>query len=240
MLWIVLSAGVTGWLASSASRASFPTLSGPTGLVNTPTADVVRAGRSQAAILYDHRENGAEVDLLPALHYLRGGPRSEIGVGWMRFDESGPGESENGFVLHGKVRLLDPTALTPALSVGAVFSDVSDVGSSQTLYAAVSQSLTRPPVVGGTVYGHLTLGLERFDPDGGDSDSDLFGGIGLEYRNPLRLGEWSAFLDYQFENDLNGDDQLSLGARMQLVPGWTGQIGVGDDSEFFLGVTYTK
>jgi hypothetical protein len=193
------------------------------------------------ALLYDDQEEGEyrseyEGEALSVLHLLRGGPRFEIGAG---FDllALNPDNDEVGYFLHGKVRLRDPTPRTPALAVGAVFANTSGLGRSQTLYVAASQPLTRPPVGGGAVYGHLMFGWERAHPDGGESQSDLVGGIGLEYRHPLRQREWSVFLDYQFQNDLVRDDHLALGARMEFGRGMTGEIGIGDGQEFFLGVT---
>lgn len=113
-------------LVSAVPAVAAPSVNGPTGLINTPSADVLRPG--QISLGYYHLKDGGvgtfNTNLLPNL---------EIGVSGFRYDKE-----DNKNYLNAKFSVVPETVLTPGLAVGG-----EDIGnrSERSLYAVASKAL---------------------------------------------------------------------------------------------------
>lgn len=214
---------------------SFSTWEGPTGLYNTPTAELAPAEQSVVDLLYANYDD-LDLKVSPGLHYRWGAAKLEAGVGLLSLKD---GASESGFVLHGKFQFLPETQVTPAVAAGLHFWDLSDTGSLWRLYAAASKRLTVPATNGGALHGHLNLGYSSADWEAGPSEEDLVVALGVEYRQPLRQERClSVFADLELDNDVAGESSFAGGVRYQFSPQLGAQLGVGDDGLLFVGVNY--
>lgn len=103
-----------------------PSVNGSTGLINTPSADVLRPG--QISLGYYHLKDGG-VGILNT-NIAR---NLELGVSGVRYDSQ-----ENKNYLNAKFSLAPETVLTPGLAVGG--EDLSNE-KQRTLYAVASKTL---------------------------------------------------------------------------------------------------
>jgi len=234
-----LGVAITLALLGSPPARAYPTLEGPTGLLIMPTAGTVPAGLSEVELTYADFEDLTE---FPVLNYLYGGPKFEVGAGWLRWDPD-VGDTENGYNLHAKYAWLPETETAPGLSLGLSFQDISNVGSKFSIYVAGSKLLTRQVEEReGAFLGHVTLGWESWEPDaaGAASEDDFVANLGLEYRMTLVNGNaLSIFAEYEFDNDVRGESIWAVGVRYQFTPQISAQAGAGQDGLWFIGVRYT-
>lgn len=128
-------------LTTSAAFAA-PSINGPTGLINTPTADVLHDGQYSLGY-YNLKEGGAGSLNFNLSRNL------EVGVAGFHFDNR-----DNNVLLNAKYALLPETVLTPGLSIGV--EDGTDKHGRST-YAAVSKALP----LGFRI--HAGVGNGRFD-----------------------------------------------------------------------------
>lgn len=103
-----------------------PSVNGATGLINTPTADVLRPG--QISLGYYHLKDGGA-----GTFNANVAPNLEVGVTAFRYD----GQSNKNY-LNAKFALAPETVLTPGLAIGA--EDIAN-NDKRSLYAVASKAL---------------------------------------------------------------------------------------------------
>lgn len=166
-----------------------PSVNGPTGLINTPTADVLRPG--QLSLGYFHLQNGGVGTFTTNV-----APNLELGVAAFRYD----GQSNKNY-LSGKFSIVPETILLPGLAVG-----VEDITNSdqRSIYAVASKALP----FGFRV--HAGTGNGRFN--------GVFAGIEKTI-NPLSIITGNnAFPATTLIAEYDGKT-MNYGARLSIVPG---------------------
>ncbi|HML34105.1 YjbH domain-containing protein [Sporomusa sphaeroides] len=205
----ILAAAVV--LLAAAPAYAAPSINGSTGLINTPTADVLQAG--QFSLGYYHLKEGGVGTL-----NLNLAKNLELGVAGFRYDSDSGRDNDTLFNL--KYGLLSETVLTPGLAVG-----VEDIGNDdkRTHYAAASKGL---PLgfrihagVGDGRYDGVFAAIEKtISPVGALTGNNIFPATTL-------IAEWDG-------------DRMNYGARMSIVPGL--KIDAGwRHSETYIGLSYT-
>ena len=124
---IIMMIGLSCTLLLAATPVmAAPSVNGSTGLINSPSADVLRPG--QISLGYYHLKNGGVGSLVTNI-----APNLEIGVAGFRYDGQ-----ENKNYLNVKFALVPETVLTPGIAIGA-----EDMGNSteRSLYAVASKAL---------------------------------------------------------------------------------------------------
>ena len=113
-------------LLSTIPAMAAPSVNGPTGLINSPSADVLRPG--QISLGYYHLKNGGVGSFNTNI-----APNLELGVAGFRYDGQ-----ENKNYVNGKFALLPESVLTPGIAVGG-----EDIGNTheRSLYAVASKAL---------------------------------------------------------------------------------------------------
>lgn len=187
-----------------------PSINGPTGLINTSSADVVAKG--DVSIGYYNLDNGAvgNVNIGLAKNWEIGGS----------FLDPDAGSRINR--LNVKYRITPETVVTPGLAIG--LEDAGDKAD-RTGYIVASKALP---------FGfrlHYGLGNGRYDGP--------FGGIEKTF-NPLSaLTGNSTFPSTTLMAEYDGND-LNVGARMSLVSGVKIDAGWKDMKDFYVGFSITK
>lgn len=173
-----------------------PSVNGSTGLINTPTADVLRGG--QVSVGYYHLKDGGVGTFNTNI-----APNLEIGVAAFRYD----GQKNENYV-NAKFGLVPETIMTPGLSIGV--EDMANRGQ-RSLYAVASKALP---------FGfriHAGTGNGRFN--------GVFGGIEKTI-NPLSvLTGNNAFPATTLIAEYDGK-VMNYGARLSIVPGLKLDAGV--------------
>lgn len=173
----------------TATASAAPSVNGSTGLVNTPSADVLHEG--DFSLGYYHLKDGG-VGVFNT--NLTG--RLEIGAAGFRYDNQ-----DNKTMINAKYGLVPETILTPGLAIG-----VEDAGDEKdrSLYAVASKGLP----LGFRV--HVGTGNGRYD--------GLFAGIEKQI-SPLGLitGN-SVFPATSLIAEYDGKE-MNYGARISVVPG---------------------
>lgn len=166
-----------------------PSVNGPTGLINSPTSDVLRGG--QISLGYYHLKDGGV-----GTFNTNVAPNLEIGVTGFRYD----GQKNENYV-NAKFALTPETVLTPGLSIG-----VEDMAgqSQRSFYAVASKALP---------FGfriHAGTGNGRF--------SGVFGGIEKTI-NPLSVITGNnVFPATTLIAEYDGKT-MNYGARLSIVSG---------------------
>lgn len=138
---IIAIAIVCGILSTASTAVAAPSLLGPTGLIDTPSADSLRPGQFSLGV---HKLN--RLDTVSLTMNLR--PQLELGVAQQQ-----PRHGNNQTTLNAKWSFVPETILTPGLAVG--IEGVGDGRSSA--YAVVSKGLP----LGFRL--HAGVGTGRFD-----------------------------------------------------------------------------
>lgn len=205
----ILAAAVV--LLAAAPAYAAPSVNGSTGLINTPTADVLQEG--QFSLGYYHLKEGG----VGALN-LNLAKNLELGVAGFRYDSDVSKDNET--LVNFKYSLLSETVLTPGLAVG-----VEDIGNDakRTHYAAASKALPfgfrLHAGVGDGRYDGVFAAIEKtISPIGAVTGNNIFPATTL-------IAEWDG-------------DRMNYGARMAIVPGL--KIDAGwRHSETYIGLSYT-
>lgn len=113
-------------LLSTVPVMAAPSVNGPTGLINSPSADVLRPG--QISLGYYHLKNGGVGSFNTNV-----APNLELGVAGFRYD----GQDNKNYV-NAKFALFPESILTPGVAVGG-----EDLGNrnERSLYAVASKAL---------------------------------------------------------------------------------------------------
>lgn len=180
-----------------------PSVMGATGLIQNPTADVLRTG--QVAAGYYHLDEG-RVGIVTA-NIL---PKLEVGVAGFRYDTT---ESKNA--VNFKWSLASEAVLTPGLALG-----VEDVaGTSQrSFYAAASKTLP---------FGfrlHAGVGNGRFD--------GVFAGLEKTINPVSMFTGTSTFPTTTLIIEFDGK-QMNYGARVAILPGFKVDAGWRSHSPYY-------
>lgn len=179
-----------------------PSVNGPTGLINNPTADVLRDG--QISLGYYNLKNGGVGSFNTNI-----APNLEIGVAGFRYD----GQDNENYV-NAKFSLVRETVLTPGFSIGA--EDIAG-RSQRSVYAVASKGLP---------FGfriHAGTGNGRFN--------GVFAGIEKTI-NPLSIITGNnAFPATTLIAEYDGKD-MNYGARLSIVPGLKLDAGVRNHDSY--------
>lgn len=183
-------------LMTTTSVLAAPSVNGSTGLINSPSADVLRGG--QVSLGYYHLKDGGV-----GTFNTNVAPNLEIGVAGFRYD----GQKNENYV-NAKFSVVPETVLTPGLAIG--MEDMA--GSSQrSLYAVASKALP---------FGfriHAGAGNGRF--------SGVFGAIEKTI-NPISVITGNdAFPATTLIAEYDGK-VMNYGARLSIIPGLKLDAGV--------------
>lgn len=180
----------------STSVFAAPLITGSTGLINTPSADVLRGG--QISLGYYHLKDGGV-----GIFNTNIAPNLEIGVAGFRYD----GQQSKNFV-NVKFGLMPETVLTPGVALG-----VEDMGNADKRSAYVAASKTLP-------FGfriHAGVGNGRFN--------GMFAGLEKTI-NPVSIltgnnafPATSLIAEYDGKN-MNYGARISILSGLKLDAGW--------------------
>ena len=186
-------------------------MSGTTGMIRTPTADVVRSGHTGAGYYY-WQDNGNGV--------LVFGAAKDIEVSTAAPWNNGTSQA---WTVNAKWNVSQETLLTPAIAVGC--EDV-DGRNRRSVYGVVSKALP---------YGfrvHVGTGTGRFE--------GMFGAV-EKVLNPTSLKkQGSGFPVTSLIVEMDGK-KMNYGIRMRLARGLRLDGGwLGQDEKMYLGLTFTQ
>ncbi|GBG58044.1 hypothetical protein SPFL3102_01764 [Sporomusaceae bacterium FL31] len=185
----IILAAVCTTLMATATAAAAPSINGSTGLINTPSADVLREGQFSLGY-YNTKEGGV------GIFNTNIAPNLEIGVAGFRYDN----ESNKNY-LNAKFSLLPETVLSPGFAVG-----VEDAAgeTDRSYFAVASKGLP----LGFRI--HAGVGNGRYD--------GLFAGIEKTINPVSILTGNSTFPATTLIAEYDGRD-MNYGARMSIIPG---------------------
>jgi len=206
-------------LVAAGAAGSYPTLSGESGLLQVPTADVMTLGNGEVAADWMSVPGGG--DGLAVRGVVGLGPNAEVGAAWRKFSTEPDGRLVG---VGGKLQLLGEPRSLISLAVGARFDDSSGalfrrVGNTFQAYAVVSKDLTHATQELATaavrVRGHVGLLSNN-----SDDDNSARGFIGVDFTSP----EGSQLL-LEYWNHAR-DDVSSVALRYPLAPMLSLQVGI--------------
>jgi hypothetical protein len=197
-------------LLTTVPALAAPSVNGPTGLINSPTADVLRDG--QVSLGYYHLKDGGVGTFNTNI-----ASNVEIGVTGFRYDGQ-----DNKNYLNAKFGVVPETVLTPGLAIGV--EDISN-HDERSVYAVASKALP---------FGfriHAGTGNGRYD-------GRLFAGIEKTF-NPIGLVTGSnAFPATTLIAEYDGRT-MNYGARMSIIPGLKLDAGVRNHDRY-IGISFTN
>lgn len=187
----------------TATAAAAPSVNGSTGLINTPSADVLREG--QFSLGYYHLKDGSAGVFNTNLT-----GRLEIGIDGLRYDRQ-----DDKAMLNAKYGIIPETIMTPGLAVG--IEDAADI-KERSIYAVASKGLPfgfRIHVgAGNGRYDGLFAGIEkRLSPLGAVTGNNVFPAASL-------IAEY------------DGKD-MNYGARISIVPGLKVDVGQRNHEAYY-------
>ncbi|HEY3417853.1 MAG TPA: hypothetical protein VGM23_13295 [Armatimonadota bacterium] len=217
---------------------AFPTLTGPTGLGNIPTADVVPKGLFGGAVTWlNSKDSDAGIKDTYPIGVLYGiAKHAEIGAAYWAQD------GNTAWTLNGKY--VTPLKLAGAdWAVGAQYLDFTDADVKITqAYFVGARTLTAADAAI-PVRLHAGVNWSNIDLPGSGHDNFLRGifGVDATIAKKLTIGA-----DYQTrKSDWEQKPGYSLVARYAIAPRVIGQLGVsnapifgGEDAKAFAGVLY--
>lgn len=183
-------------LVTAVPAVAAPSVNGSTGLINTPSADVLRPG--QISLGYYHLKNGGVGSFNTNV-----APNLEVGVAGFRYDGQ-----DNKNYLNAKFAVLPETVLTPGLAIGA-----EDIGNhnERSLYAVASKALP----LGFRL--HVGVGNGRFN--GGFASIE-------KVINPLSIITGNnVFPTTTLMAEYDGKN-MNYGARLAIIPGLKLDAGI--------------
>lgn len=174
---------------ATASAAAAPSVNGPTGLINTPTADVLRDGQFSLGY-YNVNEGSAGSFNLNLAKNL------EIGITRYNYDHG-----SDKTLLNAKWSILPETVISPGLAVG-----VEDIGNERDRTAYVVASKALP--LGFRI--HAGVGGGRYDGGFAALEKTI---------NPISIVTGSnAFPATTLIAEYDGKN-MNYGARLAIIPG---------------------
>lgn len=244
---LLLTCLVTLMVGLAGPALAYPTLVGPTGIVQLPTADKLPAGAFDLAFDWTKIGIDGDVTLFPVRLVAGITDRAELGVIWARAENSGSG---NVIGANGKILLLrEPIsgvsvaagALVDVLSDDDVFGEIRDVTVIQA-YAVASKDLSAPLGLAGKarLSGHLGLMFTKVK-DGSIDESSIRPYIGAEITAPEG---GSVAVEFRAkDSDIDRSAVWSVVARYPFAQAFTVQAGVvnlfgASGHKLTLGVNY--
>ncbi|MPL68937.1 hypothetical protein SDC9_14670 [bioreactor metagenome] len=187
----------------TATVSAAPSVNGSTGLINTPSADVLQEGDFSLGY-YDLKHDNVGVFNLGLANRL------EIGVAGFHYDKQ-----DNETMLNAKLSLIPEKVLIPGLAVG--IEDATDE-KDRSVYAVASKGLP----LGFRI--HAGVGNGRYD--------GLFAGIEKQL-SPLGLVTGNnIFPATSLIAEYDGDD-MNYGARISIIPGLKVDAGWRNDEAYY-------
>jgi len=248
----LLSLGMAAALLVVTSAAfALPTLTGPTGVVDTPTADVAAPGQFTiaadwydfgAADWYDFGIESSSVNLIPIRLNYGVAPNFEVGAMYTVSD----GDGSDAWGLNAKY--MTPFTLGDAeWSIGASYWywDMTDADLSAIQGYFVGTKSFTPDEEGNTVVkGSLGISYTNYDAEV-DSEGAfrVFANLEATFANKLSVGA-----EFQLkDSDIEDDPLSSIVIRYPFTPALTGQVGFTNsllgrgspDHNIFAGLAYT-
>ena len=236
-------------LCSAASAA--PSHLGPTGIVATPTADVVGARQYDVAVDYVKWDTPAgHVKCWPTRLLAGVSDKVEAGVGYVRWEDST--FSMKVVPINVKAVVVPEDETSPAVALGAAYGRYKAIGEVKvtTLYAVATKTLSEAEAKG-TIHGSLGLMYNRYKDSDSDSATKPF--VSLEYTTAggatTVAVEYKPKEDVGFLGSLARDAVSSLVVRHMVTPDAWAETGltnawhtfcnpVDGDHEWFIGVGY--
>ena len=223
-------------LAFACAAYAYPTLTGPTGLANLPTAGIVGAGGFNVAVDY-YDMDGEEAIPIRLLYGLN--DTVELGASyWMQ-------DGVDAFMLNAKW-VTPLTLLDMPWALGLQYADFDFDGTATQFYFVGTRPLLEGDDTMPAINGTFGVNWTMYEEDDALDDEDAFRfflGFDATFANNLMLA-----LEYQTKSsDLDEDALWSLLARYPFTETITGQIGytngfggvIGlDDSNLFAGVNF--
>jgi len=248
----------------SGTAVAAPSHLGPTGVVATPTADVVGARQYDVAVDYiKWDEFGEDVKSWPIRLLAGVSDKVEVGVGYTQWQDSAPTMKIVPFNV--KVMIGSESEKAPAVAIGAAYGTFKDAQllnplftddvKVTTVYAVATKTLTKAPEEGvvergikGTVRGSLGVMYNKYQDSTAGSATKPF--ASLEYTTPN--GNTTLAVEYKVKEkitDLKDKALSSVVVRHMFSPEVWGQIGLTNawytvanpdcgKHEFFIGVGY--
>ncbi|EAX46468.1 hypothetical protein TcarDRAFT_0094 [Thermosinus carboxydivorans Nor1] len=184
-----LLAAFCALMLGTASATAAPSVNGSTGLINTPSADVLHSG--QFSLGYYNLEDGGV-----GVFNMNLAKNLEVGIAGFRYDS----KADNTF-LNAKLSLAPETVLTPGIAIG--LEDISDERE-RTGYIVASKALP---------FGfriHAGVGDGRYD--------GFFAGLEKTINPVSIITGNSTFPATTLIAEYDGKD-MNYGARLSIVPG---------------------
>lgn len=198
----MIFAAICATVMATATASAAPSVNGSTGLINTPSADVLREGSFSLGYYNLHEGSVGSFDLGIA-------PNLELGVAAFRYDR----HSDKNY-LNAKFGVLPESVMTPGLALG--IEDATDE-TDRTVYAVASKGLP----LGFRI--HAGVGNGRYD--------GFFAGI-EKVINPVSiLTGNNVFPTTTLIAEYDGHD-VNFGARLALVSGLKIDAGWRNDKTY--------
>lgn len=206
---ILLAASV--FMMTTVSAFAAPSVQGSTGIINTPSADVMQEG--QFSLGYYHLKDGGVGTFNTNIT-----GKLELGVAGFRYDSQA--NQQNHTYVNAKYGVLPETVLTPGLAIGV--EDIANLDK-RTFYAAASKALPFGfrihAGIGNGRYDGMFAALEKtINPVGIITGNNVFPATSL-------IAEWDG-------------KNMNYGARMAVVPGLKLDVGRRDHQTYF-GASFT-
>lgn len=206
----IIGLGAICIIMLSAAAEAAPAINGSTGLINTPSADVLREG--QVSLGYYHLKDGG---VGSAAFHAAG--NLELGVAGFRYD----GQPNKTYV-NAKLALAPETVLTPGIALGVVDAANQE---ERSFYAVASKA--------------LPLGFRFHVGAGSGQFHKVFAGIEKTI-NPISvLTGNNAFPATTFIAEYDGKN-MNYGARLSIVPGLKVDAGWRSNKSTYFGLSFTN
>lgn len=209
-------------LVSLTAKASLgaPSSIGPTGLLNVPTAEVVPSSTTEAMVAYDRSRIADErIEVYPIVNLEYGFKKGEVGVSYFGIKDLTDVKAFNA-----KYLFTPGSAKSPAIAAGVIYlkGDTAETD----FYVVATQRLGAKDNIRAT-------GGVLYQKPSNVSGSNTTGMFGLEFGKP---GKTTIGFDYVVK-DIAAGKLYGAILRQPITKDLTGQIGIGNHSRFFAGLT---
>jgi hypothetical protein len=260
LFWLMVIPAAAALLCGVAGAA--PSHLGPTGVVATPTADVIGAQQFDVAVDYVRWKNfGERVTSWPVRVVAGLSDRVEVGVGYTSWKDSGP--TMKIVPVNAKALIVPESGNSPAIAVGAAYGVFKDAQllnplftgdvKVTTVYAVATKTLSKAEGdeevgVKGTMRGSLGVMYNRYRDSTDGSATKPF--VSLDYTTPN--GKTTVAAEYKLKERISGLKERALSSvvlRHMFSGNVWAQVGVTNawyttahpdcgKHEWFVGVGY--
>ncbi len=261
-IWFGAVCAAVALLSGAAGAA--PSHFGPTGVVATPTADVIGAGQYDVALDYiKWDEFGEDVTSWPVRLVAGVSDKAEVGIGYTSWSDSAP--TMKIIPLNAKVMIAPESGSTPAIAIGAAYGTFRDAQllnpafaddvKVTTVYAVATKTLTEvdnedtgEAGVNGTVRASLGLMYNKYADSTSGSATKPF--LSLDYTTSS--GKTTLAAEYKVKEKISGLKESTLSSvvlRHLFRPDLWAEIGLTNawytvanpdcgQHELFIGIGY--